>query len=75
LRNTAEKIAGVTELLKQGEDGLPAVSLSIGTAFSADNDGSPDSPETLFKKADQAFYKVKEADRDGFAFYEEEGTT
>ena len=48
-------------------DGLPPLTLSIGVAFS---DGEL-TGEQVFKRADQALYKVKESGRNGFGFYSE----
>lgn len=48
-------------------DGLPAATLSIGAAFSADSQ----QPEDLFRNADEALYNVKRKGRNGFAFYKE----
>jgi len=67
------KIAGVNEVLSSStEDGLPAVTLSIGSAFSVTAEGAQaDTPEELFRKADKALYQAKEAGRNTYAFYEE----
>jgi len=69
------KIAAVNEMLHRRDDGLPDVTLSIGVAFSSGNAEDPDSPDALFKTADLALYGVKEAGRDGFAFYEDKEDT
>jgi len=69
------KIAAVNEMLHRRDDGLPDVTLSIGVAFSSGNAEDPDSPDALFKTADLALYRVKEAGRDGFAFYEDKEDT
>ena len=69
------KIAAVNEMLHRRDDGLPDVTLSMGVAFSSGNAEDPDSPDALFKTADLALYKVKEAGRDGFAFYEDKEDT
>ena len=74
LRHVIEgKIAGVNEMLKSStDDGLPAVTLSIGSAFSVTEEGAQaDSPEEIFRKADKALYQAKEAGRNTYAFYEE----
>ena len=65
------KLEGVREALAETVDDLPAVSLSIGVAFSNDIEETEDKTETLFKKADQALYKVKAEGRNGYAFYED----
>ena len=59
------KARRLLEGLLDTSDGLPALTLSIGIAF---NDGTL-SGEQVFKHADQALYKVKEAGRNGFRFY------
>lgn len=51
--------------LTHQEDDLPAVSLSVGTAFAdRENPG-----ESIFKDADKALYYVKEHGRNGCGFY------
>ena len=61
----SDKIAAVNEELAQAEGGLPAVSLSVGAAFSdRENPG-----ENIFKDADLALYRVKENGKHGCAFY------
>ena len=61
-----DKIAAANEQLKAGENGLPAVSLSVGAAFSdRKNPG-----ESIFKDADKALYYVKEHGRCGCKIYE-----
>lgn len=61
-----EKIAQVNENLSNPTDGLPAVSLSVGVAFS-DRENPGDS---IFKDADKALYKVKNSGRNNCGFYE-----
>ena len=61
-----EKIAQVNENLSNPTDGLPAVSISVGVAFS-DRENPGDS---IFKDADQALYKVKKNGRHNCGFYE-----
>lgn len=61
------KVKTLADGLADVSDGLPAATLSVGIAF---NDGTLDS-ETLFKHADAALYQVKEAGRNGHAFYSE----
>ena len=58
------KIDRVTEKISI-DDGLPKTTLSIGAAFSSDSDVRED----LFRNADEALYRVKNAGRNGFAFY------
>ena len=78
------KLAHVNEVLKNSDDDLPPVSLSIGIAFS-DPAGSSEAQEppaqsadaikisdNLFNRADKALYKAKQDGRDRYAFYEED---
>lgn len=60
------KIMEMNETLQNPADGLPAVSLSVGGAFSSQ--GFTDS---LYAKADSALYIVKEHGRCGCHFYDE----
>lgn len=60
------KISQINEQLQQPEDGLPAVSLSVGASFS--ESGFHD---TLFQQADEAMYEVKRKGRCGFASYQD----
>ncbi len=64
--NIARKITSINDLLQNPDDGLPAVSISAGVAFS-----SGGYTEELYKQADTALYYVKENGRCGYAFYEE----
>ena len=51
-------------------DGLPESTLSVGVAFSAQcREG-----DNLYHMADRALYRVKEAGRNGCAFYDPEET-
>ena len=60
-----DKIASVNKRLGEPEEGVPAVSLSVGVAFSdRENPG-----ESIFKDADKALYYVKEHGRKGCGFY------
>lgn len=60
-----DKIKYVSEELAKAESEVPAVTLSIGVAFSdRENPG-----ESIFKDADKALYHVKENGRNGCAFY------
>lgn len=61
----AQKAEEMNKILLKGENGLPKFSLSIGIAFS--EHGFDDG---LYKRADEALYKVKEAGRCGYGFYE-----
>ena len=60
-----EKIAAVNEQLSVEEGNMPAVSLSVGVAFS-DRKNPGDS---IFKDADKALYHVKENGRHGCHIY------
>lgn len=62
------RVNAVQDALRNPTDGLPQVTLSIGVAFSSQC-GPNDS---LYKMADKALYQVKEAGRNGCAFYEPE---
>lgn len=66
LKYTIEnKIAAVNEQLSVEEDGMPAVSLSVGVAFSdRKNPG-----DNIYKDADKALYHVKENGKHGCHFY------
>lgn len=60
-----DKIKAVNEELAKEEEGVPAVSLSVGVAFAdRENPG-----ESIFKDADKALYHVKENGRNGCWFY------
>ena len=60
-----DKINAVNTELAKAEADLPAVSLSVGVAFSdRENPG-----ESIFKDADKALYKVKENGKNGCDFY------
>ena len=64
-----EKIDYVNKELSEPTDGLPAVSLSVGVAFT-DRTNPTDS---IFKDADKALYDVKEHGKHGCGFYGEGG--
>lgn len=60
-----DKISAVNEELSREVDGMPAVSLSVGVAFSdRENPG-----DDIFKDADKALYHVKENGRHGCHIY------
>lgn len=60
-----DKLKYVGEELAKTEGEVPAVTLSVGVAFSdRKNPG-----ESIFKDADKALYHVKENGRNGCAFY------
>lgn len=60
-----DKIQAVNEELSHPKSGIPAVTLSVGAAFTdRENPG-----ESLFKDADSALYYIKEHGRDGCKIY------
>ena len=61
------KLRHISEGLRNTSDGLPAVTLSIGAAFSDRQNGTDD----IFKDADRALYAVKTHGRDACEFYGE----
>ena len=60
------QLALITKELQNTADGLPAVTLSVGVAFSAKGYS-----DELFNQADKALYAVKDAGRNGMKFYDE----
>lgn len=61
----SDKIKIINDALFNPADGLPAVSLSVGVAFTdCENPG-----QSIFKDADQALYQVKQNGRHGCGFY------
>ena len=62
----AGKISRLNEALAIPEDGLPAISLSVGVAFCDRKNATDD----FFKDADTALYRVKNAGGRGCGFYE-----
>ena len=60
-----EKVEKANAKLQDTSDGLPPISISVGVAFS-DRIAPTDD---IFKDADKALYKVKEAGRRGVAFF------
>ena len=61
-----DKIKYVSEELAKVESEVPAVTLSIGVAFSdQENPG-----ESIFKDADKALYQTKRGGRNNFSVYE-----
>ena len=60
-----EKVEKANAKLQDTSDGLPPISISVGVAFSDRIDPTDD----IFKDADKALYKVKEAGRKGVAFF------
>ena len=60
------KMGHVNELLRHPKDELPPVSLSVGVAFSDRKNPQGD----IFRDADSALYKVKEAGRNGCRIFD-----
>mgnify|MGYP000699497166 CR=1 FL=1 len=61
----SDKIELINDALSNPTDGLPAVSLSVGVAFTdSENPG-----ESIFKDADQALYRVKQNGKHDCGFY------
>lgn len=60
-----KKIMRIRETLRDTSDGLPAITLSIGVAFS----DRPGPTDDILKDADTALYVTKERGRDGYSFY------
>jgi len=61
------KIGQIAQGMLDTSDGLPAITLSIGVAFSEQLDAD----DTIFKAADRALYLAKERGRNGHAFSDE----
>ena len=60
-----DKITSINKELAKVEENLPAISLSVGVAFSdRENPG-----ENIFKDADKALYYIKEHGKSGCGFY------
>ena len=60
-----EKVEAINQELSNPSDELPAVSLSVGVAFS----DRPNPGANIFKDADKALYHTKEHGRHGCSFY------
>lgn len=60
-----DKITVVNKELSEPTDGLPAVSLSVGVAFTERENPGP----SIFTDADKALYHVKENGKHGCGFY------
>ena len=59
------KIYMINNNLQGTEDGVPAISLSIGIAY----DPEGQEPDEMFRRADAALYHVKQNGRSGCCFY------
>ena len=64
----ARKVETVAAAVREQQDGLPGVTLSVGIAFSGAHEGEDD----IYRAADSALYAVKERGRNGYAFYGED---
>ena len=64
-----EKARAITRELAEETDGLPKTTVSLGVAFR----GGDESADEMYRRADSALYRVKDAGRNGIAFYDEEG--
>ena len=63
----ADKVRRINEAVQQKTDDAPAFSLSIGIAFGESLGEGAD----LYQNADAALYRVKEAGRCGYAFFDD----
>ncbi len=64
-RLVGEKVDMINNLLQDGNDGLPPISLSVGVAMC---DSELDFSDQ-YKQADEALYRVKENGRKGYSIY------
>ena len=58
------KVIEMNQILKENEEGLPPISISVGVAFGKEGI----TIDELFKNADKALYEVKENGRNGVVF-------
>ena len=63
--HNAEFVRSIVSVADCPKDGLPAISLSVGVAFSDRQDPG----ESVFKDADHALYYVKQHGKHGCGFY------
>jgi len=61
-----KKVEAMNEVLEQGDETVPAVTISAGVAFGHQDQEK----EALFKQADEALYRAKDMGKRGIAFYE-----
>ena len=60
------KVDTMNEVLAQGDETIPSVTVSVGVAFGHQDQEK----EALFKQADEALYRAKDMGKRGIAFYE-----
>ena len=60
----SRKIENINEELGNSEDGVPAISLSVGIVKGKETDNE----DTLFAKADEAMYKSKQSGKNRYTF-------
>ena len=60
------KIEAAQAQLRQPEDGVPGITLSVGVAFP----DRPNSTGDIYRDADTAQYRIKNGGKDGLAFYD-----
>ena len=60
------KIEDAQAQLRQPEDGVPGITLSVGVAFP----DRPNSTGDIYRDADTAQYRIKNGGKDGLAFYD-----
>jgi diguanylate cyclase (GGDEF)-like protein len=59
------KLISIAEMLRDEEDSVPGITLSVGVAFS----DREDPQGNIFEDADTALYRVKDNGRNGFEFF------
>ena len=62
------KAGDIAKKLRVPDEKTPAIFISAGVAFGS----GEETPDDLYRLADQALYRVKDAGRRGLAFYDEE---
>lgn len=63
------KARDIAEKLRVADEKTPAIFISAGVAFGS----GKETPDDLYRLADKALYRVKDAGRRGLAFYDEQG--
>ena len=61
-----KKVESMNTILEQGDETIPAVTISAGVAFGHQDQEK----EVLFKQADEVLYRAKDMGKRGIAFYE-----